>query len=299
MHRSPRRAVAALALTLLLGACGSDLPRDAVATVDGESIAAAELRDWVRDATTSNPRLVPADVQLDLLSRAIQNRIVMGVLAQRGLEVRPEDLAAVDADIIDQVGGPDGLVVTLIEVGFPPDFYQRIFLQTEAAIDLLVTDLVGDRALETRTVRHILVGTAEEAEEIVALLAEGADFATLATERSTDPGTAVQGGLLGARERGVYVEEFDDAVWAARIGRVLDPVATQFGFHVIEVLDASRTPAAELTSQDRRRLVGAELDVLLGAAVSAASVSIAPRIGVWDGSLGFVAPPGGNGAGGR
>lgn len=296
MHRSPRRAAAAVALSLLLTACGSDLPRGAVATVDGESISSAELEGWVREATTANPALAAQDVQLDLLSRVIQNRVVLATVAARGLEVTPEAVAAVDAEVQAQVGGAEGLAATLIEVGFTRDFYDRVFLPTEAGIDALVTDLAGDRVRETRTARHILVATAEEAEEVVGLLAGGADFAALATERSTDPGSATQGGVLGARERGAYVAEFEEAVWSARIGVVLPPVETQFGFHVIEVIDEARTPVSELTGQERRQLVSAELESLLGAAVAAASVTVSPRIGVWDAVSGFVAPPGGSGA---
>jgi parvulin-like peptidyl-prolyl isomerase len=290
-HRTARRAAVALVAALVLSACGGDLPRDAVATVDGEPIAAGPLEAWVRTATEANPALVEADLQRDLLTRAIHNRIVLGVLAERGLEVTDEAVAAVAADVEAQVGGAAALETTLVEIGWPREFYDELFVRTEAAIDVLVSDLVADRALETRTARHILVGTAEEADEIVALLAEGADFAALAAERSTDPGSAAEGGLLGARERGVFVPEFDAAVWSARLGVVLDPVESQFGFHVIEVVDEASVPAAELSSPERRQLAGAELDGLLGGAVTAAEVEVRSRIGTWDAVAGLVVAP--------
>jgi len=299
VHRSPRRAAAALAISLLLAACGSDLPRGAVATVDGEVIASDTLEEWVRTATTANPGLRAADVQADLLSRTIQNRLVLAALAARGLAVTPEAIAAVDADVQEQLGGPERLAATLIDVGFPRDFYEQVFLVTEAAIDVLVDALVADVVLETRTARHILVETAEEADELVALLADGADFATLAAERSTDPGSAAQGGSLGASERGRFVPEFDEAVWSARLGVVLPPVQTQFGFHVIEVVDQARTPASELSGQQRRQLADEELSGILGSAVSSAVVLIAPRIGTWDGESGYVVLPVGSGTGDR
>ncbi len=291
MRRSPRRIAATLAAALVLAACGGEVPRDAVAVVDGVEIPSSQLEDWVRAATTANEALDEGAVQRDLLSRLVQNRIVLAVLAERGLEVTSEDLAAVAAEIESQVGGTEGLAVTLTEVGFPRAFFDEVFLVTEAALDVLATDLVGDRTLETRTARHILVASAEEAEEVVALLADGADFAALAAERSTDPGSAAQGGLLGARERGSFVAEFDAAVWTARLGVVLDPVQSQFGFHVIEVVEESRTPAAELSGSERRRLAGAEIDALLGGAVAAAEVTVRPRIGTWDGATGSVVAP--------
>ena len=295
MHRAARRparrAAVGLAAALVLSACAGDLPRDAVATVDGVSIPAEQLEGWVRTATEANPALDEAEVQRDLLSRAIQNRIVLAVLAERGLEVTDESVAAIAADIEAQVGGAEALTTTLEEIGWPREFYDAQFVVSEAAIDVLVTDLVADRVLETRTARHILVGTAEEADEIVALLAGGADFATLATERSTDPGSAAEGGLLGARERGVFVPEFDAAVWSARLGVVLEPVESQFGFHVIEVVDAASTPAAELSAAERRQLVGAELDEVFVGALEAAEVVVRSRIGTWDAGAGAVVAP--------
>jgi hypothetical protein len=298
VHRSPRRVAVTVLTALVLAACGPDLPRGAIATVDGEPIASTQLETWVRTATDANPQLVAGDLQADLLARVIQNRVILAVLAARGLAVDPGAAAAIDAEIRSQLGGDDGLAETLVEIGFPPEFYEEIFLVSEAALERIVTDLVGDRVLETRTARHILVGTAEDADEVVALLADGADFATLAAERSADPGSAAAGGMLGARERGVYVPEFEEAVWTARIGVVLPPVQTQFGFHVIEVLDETRTPASQLSSPERRRLVEVELDVLLRGAAAAAQVIIAPRIGVWDGDAALVRPAG-SGAGGR
>lgn len=291
MHRRSRRAVVVLATALVLAACGGDLPRDAVATVDGRTIPAERLEGWVRTATEANPALDESEVQRDLLSRAIQNRIVLAVLAERGLEVTDEAVAAIAADVEAQVGGAESLTTTLVDIGWPRDFYDELFLGTEAAIDVLVTDLVADRVLETRTARHILVETGDEADEVATLLDGGADFATLAAERSIDPGSAAEGGLLGARERGAFVPEFDAAVWSARLGVVLDPVETQFGFHIIEVVDEATTSAADLSAAERRQLAGAELDALLGGAVAAAEVVVRSRIGTWDGLAGVVVAP--------
>jgi parvulin-like peptidyl-prolyl isomerase len=89
----------------------------------------------------------------------------------------------------------------------------------------------------------------------------------------------------------VFVPEFDAAVWSARLGVVLDPVESQFGFHVIEVVDEASVPAAELSSPERRQLAGAELDGLLGGAVTAAEVEVRSRIGTWDAVAGLVVAP--------
>ena len=70
---------------------------------------------------------------------------------------------------------------------------------------------------------HILVDTAAEAEEIVTLLDEGADFATLAIERSGD-GSAAIGGDLGYGPTIGYVSEFSDGAREAGSGNISSPV---------------------------------------------------------------------------
>ncbi|WP_397546127.1 peptidyl-prolyl cis-trans isomerase [Rhodothermus marinus] len=98
--------------------------------------------------------------------------------------------------------------------------------------------------------RHILIrapeGDAEarrkarqEALELKRQLEQGADFATLAREHSDDPGSARQGGDLGWFGRGRMVEPFEKAAFSAPIGRVVGPVETRFGYHLIEVTGRS------------------------------------------------------------
>ena len=78
------------------------------------------------------------------------------------------------------------------------------------------------------------------------LLAEGADFAELAAERSTGP-SGPNGGQLGWFGPGMMVAPFEEAVVALEVGEVSEPVQTQFGWHVI-ILNESRVE--ELPSID-------------------------------------------------
>jgi peptidyl-prolyl cis-trans isomerase D len=75
-------------------------------------------------------------------------------------------------------------------------------------------------------------------QKVRALLAQarsGADFAKLARENSQDYGSAVQGGELGWASKDRYVKPFADAAFRTRVGDLVGPVRTQFGWHIIKV----------------------------------------------------------------
>jgi peptidyl-prolyl cis-trans isomerase C len=89
--------------------------------------------------------------------------------------------------------------------------------------------------------RHILVPTEDEAKAILAQLKGGADFATLAKEKSKDPGAA-EGGDLGYFTKEQMVPEFAAVAFKLDKGQLSDPVKTQFGWHVIKVEDKRMRP---------------------------------------------------------
>ena len=89
--------------------------------------------------------------------------------------------------------------------------------------------------------RHILVPTEQEAKDIEAELKKGADFATLAKEKSKDPGAA-DGGDLGYFTKDQMVPEFSDVAFKLEKGQISDPVHTQFGWHIIKVEDKRTKP---------------------------------------------------------
>ncbi|HVC35000.1 MAG TPA: peptidylprolyl isomerase, partial [Chloroflexota bacterium] len=84
--------------------------------------------------------------------------------------------------------------------------------------------------------RHILVATEAQAASIRAQLEKGGDFTALAKQYSTDTGTKDQGGDLGWFGRGVMVPEFEQAAFSLKVGEIAQPVKTQFGYHIIQVL---------------------------------------------------------------
>ncbi|HUI28677.1 MAG TPA: peptidylprolyl isomerase [Candidatus Acidoferrales bacterium] len=75
------------------------------------------------------------------------------------------------------------------------------------------------------------------AKSLLDSLRSGADFAALAKKYSQDPGSASSGGDLGWAKRGQFVPEFEHAVFDLKPSEISDIVETQFGFHIIQLLD--------------------------------------------------------------
>lgn len=85
---------------------------------------------------------------------------------------------------------------------------------------------------------HILVKTKEEADHCLALLKVGKPFEELAMEKSLCP-SKKKGGNLGWFTKGMMVPEFERACFSGKKGDVLGPVKTQFGYHIIKIVDTS------------------------------------------------------------
>jgi len=90
--------------------------------------------------------------------------------------------------------------------------------------------------------RHILVETEAEAKTIYNFLQQGSDFATFAKANSKDTGSAVNGGDLGWFGKGAMVPEFEEAAFKLKVGEISEPVKSQFGYHIIQVLGHQELP---------------------------------------------------------
>ena len=88
--------------------------------------------------------------------------------------------------------------------------------------------------MATATARHILVDTEEKCLDLKKQIADGGDFAALASEHSSCP-SGQSGGDLGSFGPGMMVKEFDEVVFNEAVGEVHGPVKTQFGYHLLEV----------------------------------------------------------------
>lgn len=94
----------------------------------------------------------------------------------------------------------------------------------EIMVEPVVNDIERQKALD-------------EAKEVYEKLLAGEDFAELAKIHSDDPGSGQKGGDLGYAKRGIYVPEFEGAVFGLKEGEMSEIVETEYGFHIIQQID--------------------------------------------------------------
>jgi peptidyl-prolyl cis-trans isomerase D len=126
-------------------------------------------------------------------------------------------------------------------------------LTREAIYDLIYVNLLRDAFAERLSesvphteeqvwARHILVADEAAAEAVLARLAAGADFAGLVRELSEDEGTVPTGGDLGWFNFEAMVDPFAQAAFELEVGEISEPVQSDFGFHIIQVLGHEERP---------------------------------------------------------
>lgn len=129
---------------------------------------------------------------------------------------------------------------------------------TDAMIDAeyqkMVSNLKGQEEIK---VSHILVDSEEKAKKIKKELSKGAKFATLAKESSMDEGSKANNGEIGYVLKGQLVPEFENKAFSMKVKEISDPVKTQFGWHVIQVLD--KRPAQVPTAESEKPNIKAKL----------------------------------------
>ena len=222
--------VAALGLALFAAPAFAQQPATdddpVVAVVNGEPIQRSELEAVAR-GLPEQFRQMPMQMRYGvLLDRVIDFRLLSNEAERVGMGDEPaveEALARARADVLR-----DALVEQAIAEGTTEERLRELYEERKQSEDF---------AKEEVHARHILLESQEEAKAVIEELQGGADFATLAQERSTGP-SAQSGGDLGYFHRGQMVPEFGEAAFALEPGEITtEPVQTQFGWHVIKVLD--------------------------------------------------------------
>lgn len=209
-------------------------PETVVAIVNGKKVTRADV--------IASAKSLPAEYQdkIDAIFPALIDRIVdLTLLAEEGRKQNLQD----DPEVKARVEQITNQVIQEVVIR-----RHLKAMMTEDAIKARYEKFVADQPpqVEVRA-SHILVATEDEAKDIIRQLDGGADFATLAKEKSTDPSAKQNGGDLGYFTAGEMVPEFSHAVFAMEKGESSKaPVKSQFGWHVIKVVDKRQKPAPTL-----------------------------------------------------
>jgi peptidyl-prolyl cis-trans isomerase C len=245
---------------------------DVVARVNGEAVTKTDFDRAVQNLEARAGGPIPAE-QRDQVLRGVLDQIIgYTVLVQEGrtrkVTVPDSDVDARITQIRGQFPSEDEFTKMLAERKLTLDQ-----VKSDVRRDMTITKLIDgeiaskiavtpaqvddfyaknpDQFKEGESVRasHILIGVPKgadaaakaqartKAEQVLTDVKAGKDFAALAKEHSADPGSAANGGDLGFFQQGQMVGPFNDAAFTLAPGTTSDLVETDFGFHIIKVVE--------------------------------------------------------------
>ncbi len=231
----------ALCLSAALPLSAQEVTRDTVvATVNGTDITVGHLI-VARDALPQQFRQLPnAQLLPGLIDQLVNQTLLMQASGA------PDDRTRLVLENQERQILAGQALTRAVEAAVTPEAVEAFY-----TANLVNADLGSEY-----NASHILVDSEDEARAIIAELDGGADFATLARERSTGP-SAPNAGSLGWFGRGDMVQPFEEAVLGMTPGTyTAEPVETQFGWHVI-FLNEARTRAAPALEEVRGNIIEA------------------------------------------
>jgi foldase protein PrsA len=284
---------AALALALIAPACGSDdapetAPAGSVAVVGDIEIPKSEFDRLIKQAETSYEAQGQEFPKTGSPEYNDLRDSIVGSLVERAefeLEAEEMDIEVTDAEVekrLDELkkqffeGDDEKYRKEIAKQNLTDEqvrgeirarlISEKLYESVTSSIKVTDADIKAyydkNKAqfeqAESREVRHILVKNKDRADEIRSRLESGESFAKLAKQYSQDSSSADKGGKYTA-VKGASVAPFDKFVFDAETGDLSQPVKTQFGWHVIEVLSdvkpKSVTPLTEVEQTIRDTLL--------------------------------------------
>lgn len=234
-----RYAIALALAAIATSACSKNAakPEQVFATVNGETITTQEFDSFVTAMTHGS--LTADKLNPQQRKMVIDQLVIMHVAAadalKNGLDKQPETEVALNT-----------MRLNVLSNATIKQYIDKLKI-SDADVQAEYKAKYGTPKREFKA-SHILVKTPEEAETLIAKLKKGANFADLAKQHSTDPGSGKNGGELGWFGEDAMVPEFTQAVEHLEKGKFTEtPVKSRFGYHIIKLEDTRETapPALE------------------------------------------------------
>lgn len=171
-----------------------------------------------------------ADIRKEVMIRLTEDAIVMAEAKKMGVSVAKKELDESFDKLVTSNGGiKDFSEVLKKYYGLTPDEFKTSIYEPRLLRQKLTDKINGDESV---------TGAAKKkADDLLAQVKAGADFAKLAKENSQDQASAVNGGDLGYFGKGKMVPEFEKAAFELKVGEVSSVIRTVYGFHIIKVTD--------------------------------------------------------------
>jgi peptidyl-prolyl cis-trans isomerase C len=249
----------------------AELP-DVLASVNGEPITKADFEQAIKEAEQRAGTPVPPD-QRDRIYREILDQMIGFKLLTQ--ESKARKVAVPDADVEARIAGlkqqfptEDAFKQALAQQNVTVEQITSDARQQMAISKLVEAEIAPKIAAKPEDVQafydqnpksfqeservrasHILINAPKDADAATKAQARakadtilkdvraGKDFATLAKQNSQDPGSAANGGDLGFFQQGQMVGPFNDTAFSLKPGTVSDVVETDFGYHIIKVVE--------------------------------------------------------------
>ncbi len=259
---------AALLLSPLSAAVAQEMDEDVFARVNGKEIKLGAINSMVGQGNVSPQQIM----------QMVDQVVNSAILAQQAEELGLDESEAAQNEL-------ELLRMQVLARAYVQDFLAKQEIG-EDSIGARYEELKGSAPTGNEYLSsHILVATEDEALEAIEEIGGDPEaFARVATERSTDPGSAANGGSLGWAPAQTFVPEFAEALEALEPGEITsEPVESQFGWHIIYAQDSRAIEfppldegrRQQILEQLRGELVAAEVDRL----VAEADIEINPALG--------------------
>jgi foldase protein PrsA len=283
------RAVAAFgiaALCVSLAACSTSSGSGGdVASVNGQKISRADLDKKLESSPAARQTLTQL-VQQSLIDQYARDKkvdVAQAEIDKKEAEIKAKYPAGQFEQILKQQSLTEQDVQAILK--------QQIVLEKAVAPQVHVADAdvksyfdknhaTFDKPEQVRA-RHILVADAATANTVLAKVKAGGKWDALAKQYSTDPSSKDKGGELGFFGKGQMVPAFQDAAFGAKVGQIVGPVKSPFGYHIIQVEEkkpATTATFASVKDQIRTQLTqqqqAQQVPVFLQGLRSAATITV-------------------------